>query len=371
MTPWQPGAPAGESSFANARIILADEIVGGSLKVEGGEIVAIDPGGRVHPGAIDLEGDYLIPGLIDLHTDNLEKHFQPRKGVFWDAVAAAQSHDAQVLAAGITAVFDSLTLGAADGWDSRTEMVQPMIDGLTEAAEHGLLRADHFLHLRCEVTHPDITPTVEQHVDHPLVRFMSLMDHAPGDRQSPDIDRYRRFYLPAFDHDEAALERHIDDLRTKSRTIGPGNRQALAALGRDHAIPLASHDDSRIEHVEEAAALGCVVTEFPTTAEAAAAARALDLKVLMGSPNLIRGGSHSGNVAAGDLVRDRHLDLFASDYIPSSMLAAAFRLTRPPFDRPLHEAIGTVTKAPAEAAGSMASAARSCLACARIWSVSR
>jgi alpha-D-ribose 1-methylphosphonate 5-triphosphate diphosphatase len=230
-------------------------------------------------------------------------------------------------------------------------MIRPMIAGLTEAHEHGLLRADHFLHLRCEVTHPEITPTVERHVGHPLVRFMSLMDHAPGDRQSPDIESYRRFYLPAFDHDVAALERHIDDLRTKSRTIGPGNRQALAALGRHHAVPLASHDDSRIEHVEEAAGLGCVMTEFPTTAEAAAAARALGLKVLMGSPNLIRGGSHSGNVAAGDLADDGHLDLLASDYIPSSLLAAAFRLTTAPFDWPLPRALRMVTTAPAEAAG--------------------
>ncbi|MEZ5931211.1 MAG: alpha-D-ribose 1-methylphosphonate 5-triphosphate diphosphatase [Alphaproteobacteria bacterium] len=351
MRSWQTEASSGETGFANARIVLADEVVHGSLKVEDGAIVAIDSGRSVMPGAIDLDGDYLIPGLIDLHTDNLEKHFQPRKGVFWDGVAAALSHDAQVLAAGITTVFDSLTLGAADGWDSRTEMVQPMIDGMTEAHEHGLLRADHFLHLRCEVTHPAITSTVEQVVDHPLVRFMSLMDHAPGDRQSPDVERYRSFYLPAFNHDELALDRHIEDLVTKSRTIGPENRRALAALGQVRAVPLASHDDSRIEHVEEAAELGCTMTEFPTTVEAASAARALGLKVLMGGPNLIRGGSHTGNVAAGDLASSGHLNIFASDYIPSSMLAAAFKLTEAPFSWALPRAVQTVTREPAEATG--------------------
>jgi len=337
--------------LANAHIVLADEVLIGSVKLENGKITAIDTGAHVSGHAVDLEGDYLMPGMIDLHTDNLEKHYQPRKGVYWDPVISAISHDAQVLAAGITTVFDSLTLGAASGWDSREEMIKPMIGGLSEAHDQGLLRADHFLHLRCETTHPEIASIIAQHVDHPLVRFMSLMDHAPGDRQSPDVDRYRKFFLAAFDHDQAALDWHIKDLMTKSKTIAPGNRRALAAFSQAREIPLASHDDASPAHVDEAAGLGCCVTEFPTTIEAAKAARARDIKVLMGAPNLIRGGSHSGNVAASDLAKADHLDLFASDYIPSSMLAAAFKLTEPPLSWSIPRAIQTVTKNPAVAAG--------------------
>jgi alpha-D-ribose 1-methylphosphonate 5-triphosphate diphosphatase len=103
--------------------------------------------------------------------------------------------------------------------------------------------------------------------------------------------------------------------------------------------------------MEEASELGCVIAEFPTTIEAAAAGRALGLRVLMGAPNLIRGGSHSGNVAAAELAKFGHLDLFASDYIPSSMIAAAFKLAEPPLAWSLPDAIRTVTLAPAEAAG--------------------
>ncbi|MGI9503373.1 MAG: alpha-D-ribose 1-methylphosphonate 5-triphosphate diphosphatase [Geminicoccaceae bacterium] len=340
-----------EVTLANARLVLADEVITGSIKLEDGIIATVDTGSSIPKGASDLEGDYVIPGLIDLHTDNLEKHHQPRKGIFWDPVTAAISHDAQVIAAGITTVFDSLTLGAAAGWNNRNEMIGPMIDGLTEVRDHGLLRADHFLHLRCEVTHPDITAIVEARIDHTLVRFMSLMDHAPGDRQSPDIGRYRQFFLPAFGHDETALDRHVDDLMTKSKTIGPGNRRELAAFASERHIALASHDDAKTVHIEEAAELGVVVSEFPTTAEAAAAARSHRLQVLMGAPNLIRGGSHSGNVAADELAANDHLDLFASDYIPSSMLAAAFKLTEAPLNWPLPRAIRTVTKAPAEVSG--------------------
>jgi alpha-D-ribose 1-methylphosphonate 5-triphosphate diphosphatase len=350
MSLWQPKGAAAETTFANARLVLKDEVVAGSLHVVDGAIRAIDPGKSVSSGALDLDDDYLVAGLIDLHTDNLEKHYQPRAGVLWDAVNAAMSHDAQVISAGITTVFDSLTVGAARGWDIRAEMIEPMINGLTQAYEQRLLRADHFLHFRCEVTHPEISGIVEQHIEHPLSRFLSLMDHAPGDRQSPDVDRYRKNNLAAFGHDEAELDRHIKDLMTKSKTIAPGNRRTVAGLGKRHGMPLASHDDASAQHMEEAAELGCVIAEFPTTIEAAAAGRALGLKILMGAPNLIRGGSHSGNVAAGDLAKFGHLDLFASDYIPSSMLAAAFKLTEAPFSWSLPRALWTVTGAPAEAA---------------------
>lgn len=351
MSLWQHEGDASETTFANARLVLADEVIAGGLNVVGGRISALEQGDHVPKGALDLDGDFLIPGLIDLHTDNLEKHYQPRKGVFWDPVTSAISHDAQVISSGITTVFDSLTVGAAAGWDVRSEMIQPMIDGLTEAHEHNLLRADHFLHLRCEVTHPEIKEIVERHIDHPLVRFLSLMDHAPGDRQSPDVSRYRKFHLPAFGHDEDAIDRHISNLITKSKTIAPGNRRTIASLSRLRGMPLASHDDATAAHVEEAENLGCVITEFPTTVEAAAAGRALGVKVLMGAPNLIRGGSHSGNVAAFDLAKFGHLDLFASDYIPSSMLAAAFKLTDPPLSWSLARALWTVTGAPAAASG--------------------
>ena len=341
-----------ETVLTNARVVTRDAVLdGASVAVRGGVILAVDTDRSSLPGAVDLGGDLLIPGLVELHTDNLEKHYSPRIGVVWDPVSAAVAHDVQCAGFGITTVYDSLVLGAAPGWEMRDEWLRPMLEGLASARSSGMLKVDHRLHLRCEVTHPDIVPFFERFLAEPGLGFLSLMDHAPGDRQSPDVEAYKRRYRSSFGMDAAAVEAHVAALVEGSRRHAPRNRRDLAAIARARGIPFASHDDAREEHIVEAAELGAVLTEFPTTLEAARAARARGLRVLMGSPNLIRGGSHSGNVAAGTLAAEGALDILSSDYIPAALLQAAFRLAGEPFGIPLPEAVATVTRTPAVAAG--------------------
>lgn len=347
---FRPQAATSELVLTGARLVLDDEVVAGSLRIADGVIRSIDQGRSSLSGAVDLEGDLLIPGLIDLHTDNLEKHYQPRIGVQWDPVHAAISHDVQVIGSGITTVFDSITIGAAEGWDARSDWVEPMLQGLDEARAHDMLKAEHLLHLRAEVTHEQILEIFEHHAAKRPVRFLSLMDHAPGDRQSPDVEDYRARCLKMFD-DPAAVEHHIARLLHASEHLAPDHRRRLAEIAAEWRIPLATHDDASRAHVLDAVALGAVLSEFPTTPEAAAAARRHGLHVLMGSPNLIRGGSHSGNVAAGDLARADLLDILSSDYIPASLVLGAFKLTSPAFAWSLPAVVATVTRIPAEAAG--------------------
>lgn len=333
-----------ETVLTNARIVLADEVIAGSLRIVEGEIAAIEMD-RTAIGD-DIDGDYLIPGLVDLHTDNLERHYQPRGGVFWDPVNAVIAHDAQVIGAGITTVFDSLTAGV----ERRMVMLAPLCDALTIATGQSMVKADHRLHLRCEVNHPDIVQAIEGYLDHPLLSMMSMMDHVPGDRQDPDVESWRRFHLKLFDMDHEAVDRFQADVIRNSKTFSPKHRRMLGEIAFARGVPLASHDDASHAHVEEAADVEAVITEFPTTVSAAKRARELGLKVLMGSPNLIRGGSYSGNVAAGDLAKNDLLDILSSDYIPASLLPAAFKLTEPPFQMDLSAAICTVTLVPAKAA---------------------
>jgi alpha-D-ribose 1-methylphosphonate 5-triphosphate diphosphatase len=261
------------------------------------------------------------------------------------------AHDAQIACAGITTVFDSLALIGGRKTNNRHLTLDPMIQGITRAQQAGMLRADHRLHLRCEVVEEDVVDRFSRYLDNPLLTFMSLMDHSPGQRQFPSIEMYRKFHVELLSFDEARIDEIIAERVVAARTHGPRNRETLAEIGRARALPIASHDDETVAHVEEAAELGVTVAEFPTTLEAARASRAHGMQIVMGAPNLVRGGSHSGNIAAGMLAEHDLLDIMSSDYVPVSMLQAAFRLTEPPYGFPLPKAVATVSANPARAGG--------------------
>ena len=141
------------TAFTNAKIILRDEIVDGTLLVGDGRIKEVVSGTTARP-AEDLEGDYLIPGLVELHTDHLEGHYHPRPGVAWNAASAVIAHDAQVAAAGITTVFDALRAGTFDPGDLSARHAETLTKAITATQLAGHLRAEHFIHLRCELPCP-------------------------------------------------------------------------------------------------------------------------------------------------------------------------------------------------------------------------
>jgi alpha-D-ribose 1-methylphosphonate 5-triphosphate diphosphatase len=318
----------GEFILTNARVVLDDRVIDGTVHVSGGVVRAVDEGRSSVPWAIDCEGDHLLPGLVDIHTDNIEKHVQPRANVRWDGVAAAVAHDAVVMAAGITTVLDSVSVGEGIAIPGRPELLVPMIEGIHTAADRGLLRVDHRLHLRCEVIDPAVVDLFARWVDDPLVRLVSVMDHAPGHRQTPNVEAWRESYRAHYKVAMEVVDAQLATAIENSRTIGPVNRARIADACRSRGLVLASHDDQTEAHVAEAAEAGAVLSEFPTTLAAAAAAHRHGLAVAMGSPNVIRGGSHSGNVAASALAAAGHLDVLASDYVPASLLQAVFRLVR-------------------------------------------
>jgi alpha-D-ribose 1-methylphosphonate 5-triphosphate diphosphatase len=302
-------------------------------------------------GDVDCGGAYLLPGLVDLHTDAVEKYFEPRPGIFWNPLAAAVAHDAQVAASGITTVFDALPFGTSYRKIERKTALGPILDGLAEAAKAGVLRAEHFLHARCEVTDPDTIGILEPYLTDPRLRFITLMDHAPGHRQSPDVLEYRRRHLASQRLTEAQMDEHIDSLLQRSQELGPRIRADLVRLGHEHGIPMGSHDDETVAHVDLSASEGLAISEFPTSMAAAQRARACGLANLMGGPNVVRGGSSYGNVSALDLAKAGLLDLLASDYVPASMLHAVFLLAGAGGAVGLPEAVGWASAAPAAVAG--------------------
>ncbi|MGJ7456639.1 alpha-D-ribose 1-methylphosphonate 5-triphosphate diphosphatase [Halomonas sp. RA08-2] len=340
-----------EQVLNRVRLVLDDEVVEGSLVIREGHIADMDTCSSQLPGAVDCEGDYLLPGMIELHTDNMEKYFQPRPKVAWPSRQAALAHDAQMAASGITTVFDSLSIGTVEMNSMRTQALEKMHDALLDMQQHGLARVDHRLHLRCEVSHPETLATFEKMAASPLLGLVSLMDHAPGQRQFVSLEMYRTYYQGKFGFTDAEMATFIEQQKENSTRYSSEQRRAIAARCQSRGLALASHDDATLEHVVESREYGIRVAEFPTTLEAAEASHRAGMAVLMGAPNVVRGGSHSGNIAAAELVRRGVLDVLSSDYYPASMLDAVFHISHMDDGYSLPQAVATATRHPAQAVG--------------------
>ncbi|QRM32550.1 alpha-D-ribose 1-methylphosphonate 5-triphosphate diphosphatase [Microvirga sp. VF16] len=334
--------------LTNAQIVLEDRVVEGSLDIEGGVIASLKKG-NIAGDALDCDGDFVLPGLIDIHTDNLEVHVHPRPTVQWPAMlASALAHDWQLLGSGITTVLDSVAIGDFHSNGKRTAMLDRAIGTLDQARTASVLRVEHYLHLRCELCDPQLMAIVERHIGNPSVKLVSMMDHTPGQRQWSDTARFREYYrkkgIRVWTDEEFKAD--MINWRQQQVTLVPANRAAVRRLCEAHGIVMASHDDTTIADVDEAHADGITISEFPTTVAAAQHARKREMKTVMGSPNIILGGSHSGNVAAAHLAELGLLDMLTSDYVPGSLLHAAFSLAASGIDVPA--AIAMVTKTPAD-----------------------
>ena len=341
-----------DTVLGNARIILADRVIErGWIAFVDGRIAEFGEG-DAPGGTEDAAGDLIMPGLIELHTDHLEAHYVPRPKVFWDPIAAVVSYDGQLATSGITTVLDSLRVWREDGAEEVDGRAGVLATAIGSARDADLLRADHFLHLRCEIPMPSVVEEARELVGRPDVRLMSLMDHTPGQRQFRDEGKLRDYYRgKGPGKTDAELDALFAQRFAYQKKYAETNMRDIVALAHQYGIPLASHDDTTDENVTDAIRDRVSVAEFPTTMEAARGLHQAGIGILMGAPNVVRGGSHSGNIAAVDLAREGFLDILSSDYIPSSLLMAALQLPQrvPAID--LAAAIRTVTKTPAEAVG--------------------
>jgi alpha-D-ribose 1-methylphosphonate 5-triphosphate diphosphatase len=341
-----------EFVLRNARIVLADRVIEhGWLAVAQGRIAEVGEGGAP-AGSIDVGGDLIIPGLIELHTDHLEAHYTPRPKVQWNPIAAVVSYDGQLATSGITTVLDSLRVWREEEVGDIDGEAAVLANAISAAREANLLRADHFLHLRCEIPMPNVVAEAKELVGRPDIRLMSLMDHTPGQRQFRDEVKLREYYRgKGGGMSDAELDAMFARRIYCKENYAEANMREIVALAHQHNIPLASHDDTTEENVADAIRDRVAVAEFPTTIEAARALHDSGIDIMMGAPNVVRGGSHSGNIAAAELAREGLLDILSSDYVPSSLLMAALQLPQHAEAIDLAAAVRTVTKAPAEAVG--------------------
>jgi alpha-D-ribose 1-methylphosphonate 5-triphosphate diphosphatase len=338
-------------TLANARLILPEGEMMGRVTLAGDQIVELAGDLSVPVGAIDCGGDIVAPGLVELHTDNLERHLRPRPSAEWPLKPAIVAHDAELAACGITTVYDALRVGSIEGkggvgW---SRYARALADALLAMRATGALKISHHIHLRAEICSETLMAELAEFGAEDRVGMVSLMDHTPGQRQFADIGQYRTYMMGKHGLSEAQFAEHVTTRQALGAAVRDTHEAAAVLAAQRLGAVLASHDDTLVDHVMRSARFGVALAEFPTTQDAARACRAHGIAVMMGAPNLVRGGSHSGNVSAGALGQAGLLDILSSDYVPSALLCGAVMLGEVWGD--MARAMATVTAAPAKAAG--------------------
>lgn len=340
-----------QTIFANANLVLNDEVVTGSLVVQDGLITGINSGSSVPPSAIDLGGDYLAPGLVELHTDNLERHLTPRPKVDWPYRAAILAHDRELAGTGITTVFDAIRVGSIVSGQSKRygKYARRMADEILAMREQGQLRISHHIHLRAEICSETLVAEFDEFSAEDRIGIVSMMDHTPGQRQFADLSKFETYVRGKYSFGDQEYRDYVDFLYSLQAQYGADHEAATVAAAKRLGATLASHDDTTADQVAASHAYGVTIAEFPTTVAAAQACHENNIATIMGAPNLIRGGSHSGNVAAAELAQLDRLDILSSDYVPAGLLMAAVQLGD--IWGNLARGMTTVTSQPAKAVG--------------------
>ena len=344
----------------NGIIVQPDRLLFGyELVVEGDRIAAIQRQGtvdaeRADAGIIDAHGGYVVPGLVDIHSDYIETVISPRATVLMDFPTALFEAERELLAHGITTMFHSLSAYGRDvmdvkpvrQWDN-TERLMALVaqSKRTEGANAHLIR--HRLHLRLEIDNVGLVDQVEGHLLAGEIDELSFMDHTPGQGQYRDLEIWRRSITVGHEVGEEEAAR-IAREQQEAPKLSFEQLRYLAGVARERGIALASHDDDSVEKLDLMAELGCTISEFPVSQEVAAAATARGMLTVMGTPNILLGKSHSGNLSARDAVRAGVASCLCSDYYPTAMLQSAFVLHHD-FKLPLEQAFAMLTINPARA----------------------
>ncbi|MBO0851960.1 MAG: alpha-D-ribose 1-methylphosphonate 5-triphosphate diphosphatase, partial [Pseudonocardia sp.] len=351
---WTIGAPPGDYLLGHVRAVLPDRILEDALVVvRGGEIAEVRP----HPPRVgaDLDGQGMlcVPGLVDVHSDGLEKERLPRPGAELPLEFALVSFEGKLRAAAVTTVFHGAGFEESRGRGLRRSVAEAQrVCAAVDARPGGLV--DHRILYRLDVRCSDGLDALRARLASVGGRaLVSHEDHTPGQGQYADRRYYERYLVGARDMSQRQAVEHVDELIADRNQRLDVRERVLGWLGEQAAagrIRLIGHDPSSAEEIGELVARGGSVAEFPTTVEAARAARQRGLPVVMGAPNVLRGGSHNGNASARELVAEGLVTALASDYLPSGLLASAFALARAGLVE-LPAAVGLVTSGPAAAAG--------------------
>ncbi|PTQ56811.1 MAG: Metal-dependent hydrolase involved in phosphonate metabolism [Candidatus Carbobacillus altaicus] len=298
---------------------------------------------------IDAGGKWIMPGLIDVHSDFIEQMLAPRPGVLIDPLLSLRFAEQTLISYGITTIYHSLAIFESGllARPARTvENVWKMIEAIhTYTSRPTLIR--HKVHLRLEIDHVDVIPKLLQTMDQGQIDLLSFMDHTPGQGQYRNLEAYVKLVQSYGRASREAIEHHLQTQHTKER-LSLKSLSELARYATQKNIPLASHDDDTLDKIALSHSFGAVISEFPMTLDVAQKARELGLYTLFGAPNALVGRSHNGNLSVREAACHRLVDILCSDYYPPALLTALFVL-HAHCGLPLNEVVKWATLNPARA----------------------
>ncbi|WP_144634212.1 alpha-D-ribose 1-methylphosphonate 5-triphosphate diphosphatase [Bordetella genomosp. 13] len=335
--------------LTRARIVMPDRVLERSaLLIEDGRIAAIEPGAAPRGAqVVDLDGQTLMPGLIDLHCDAIEKEAEPRARVQFPMDFAVAQVDRRNAAAGITTPYHALSF-ANNEWGVRNNQTAAQL-ARTIRGFRGQGLVDNRVHCRYEITDPQAMDVLESLLDEGVVDLLSVMDHSPGQGQFKTMEAYLQYMMGNHGMDRGQAEAAAE-AKLRAATGAGARVERLVAHAQRAGVPTASHDDDSVHRIATMRNLGVTISEFPITLDTAKAAVSCGLATIMGAPNILRGGSQSGSMRAIDAIRAGVASCLCSDYQPSTLIGAVY-LAVSQADLTLPQAVALVTANPAAACG--------------------
>lgn len=346
-----------QTILRNATLVLPESVwEHASLIIDGDHIAAIctnEEADQCEGRVVELDGKIVMPGMIDIHSDMIENFIQPRSTAVMDFDMALREAERVIAECGITTMFHSISMYRDGTWDVKEIRQAPQVKrlaALVDRYQHGRRLIRHRYHLRYEIDNIACYDDVMNLITAGHVDLLSFMDHTPGQGQYKNLEIYRKHQpndgRDLSDEEFAAL---VAQEQAKEVVSFEGLK-ALADAAQARDIAIASHDDDTVEKLAVNQALGVRISEFPITLEVAEKATELGFMTVLGAPNILLGGSHSGNLSALDAIRANACGVLVSDYYPQALLHAVFYLTRKA-GLPLWQAARFVTLNPATAVG--------------------
>ena len=320
-------------AITNGKIVQEHRILEGyALLIEQERIYDIVPEAALAYMELDevvnAYGGYVTPGFIDMHSDHIEAMAAPRPSSIMDMELAVYEFEKECCTHGITTMFHSVSIWEGVGASPmrRPELVKQLAD-IIEKSHSQLHLIHHRFHMRFEIDNQEQFPLMLDYLRQKRVHLISFMDHTPGQGQYRNIEVYKNYVRNARHMSDEDVEAEVNR-RMNSEKLTLENIRAAACLAQEQGISIASHDDDTKEKLDVVQSLGATISEFPITLEVAKEAKRRGMYTVVGAPNILLGGSHSGNMNAADAIVSAAADILCSDYYPASLLHAVFQMTK-------------------------------------------